>query len=818
MKFQKIKGIIKRPDMTPSKPAKEMNENEPSSNLNETVGAKMSPDDEKKDENASHMPETLKDNKSEQSVSQNPKSEDKPQGTAKSSSENEEESDVAIEDEDETSKWETPAPHLTANDPLLGCLMILTRLEHNPFSPESLIASLPLKDNKLTPELFIRAAERAGLSSQIVNRSLDDISGLVLPCVLLLKNKQACVLVAKNDKKNVAKIIQPESKEGETIISYDKLEKQYTGYAIFTRPSFRFDKRTDEGFKERPKYWFWSVIGKTWRLYSEVIVASFFINVFAIASSLFVMNVYDRVVPNNAIDTLTVLAIGVLIVFCFDFLMKMLRGYFIDIAAKKSDVLLSANIFEQMMGVRMEARPESVGNFANNMQQFDSFRDFFTSTTISALIDLPFVLFFIAIIFMIGGYVAVVPLVAVPLVIVVGLIIQIPLNQVVKESYRYAGQKHAMLIESLAGVETIKTMSAEGVLQRKWEHAVGMAARLGTKIRGLSLTAISFSTWAQQVSGVVVVILGVHRISEGEMTMGALIACTILTGRALAPLAQVAGLLTRYHQSTAALQSLDNVMKMPTERLKGKTPLHRPVLKGDIEFKNVSFKYPKQEVPALHEVSFSISAGEKVGIIGRIGSGKTTLEKLIMGLYQATSGSILLDGTEISQLDPASVRRNVGYVPQDIILFYGSVKDNITFSTPFADDASILRAAKIAGVTEFVAKHPQGFDMPVGERGEKLSGGQRQAIAIARSLILDPPILLLDEPTNMMDNRTEEMFKNQIQEAGKDKTLILVTHKGSLLSLVDRLILMDNGRIIADGPRDLVLKALAEGKLHSPTR
>lgn len=720
--------------------------------------------------------------------------------------------------EEETGKWETPPPHFTSNDPLLGCLMILTRLEHNPFSPESLIAGLPLVDNKLTPDLFIRAAERAGLSAQIIHRSIEDISSLVLPCVLLLKNRQACVLVEKDDKKNIAKIIQPESKQGEISVNYEKLIDEYTGYVIFTRPTFRFDRRTDEGFKERPKSWFWGIIAKTWPLYSEVLVASFFINIFAIGSSLFVMNVYDRVVPNNAMETLTVLAIGILIVYCFDFIMKMLRGYFIDIASKKTDVLLSARIFEQMMGVRMESRPESVGNFANNMQQFDSFRDFFTSTTISALIDLPFVFFFIAIIFAIGGYIAVVPLVAVPLVIGVGLIIQTPLNKVVKESYRYSGQKHAMLIESLAGVETVKSMSAEGVLQKKWEHAVGMAAKLGTKIRGLSLTAISFSTWAQQVAGVIVVILGVHRISEGEMTMGALIACTILTGRALAPLAQVAGLLTRYHQSIAALQSLDNVMKMPTERIQGKTPLHRPVLTGDIEFKGVSFKYPNQEMPALHEVSFSISSGEKVGIIGRIGSGKTTIEKLILGLYRATSGTILLDGTEISQLDSASVRRNIGYVPQDIILFYGSVKDNITFSTPFADDASILRAAKIAGVTEFISRHPQGFDMPVGERGEKLSGGQRQSISIARAFILDPPILVLDEPTNMMDNRTEEIFKSQVKENAKDKTLILVTHKGSLLTLVDRLILMDNGRIIADGPRDLVLKALAEGKLHAPSK
>ncbi len=717
-----------------------------------------------------------------------------------------------------TSTWDVPPAHRVAYDPLLGCLVVLTRLEHNPFSPETLIAGLPLLDNKLTPELFVRAAARAGLSAQIVKRTLEDISPLVLPAVLLLHRRQACILVSKDDEKGVVTVIQPESGEGERTISMDELKKQFTGYAIFARPSYHFDRRTDEGFKEQPKSWFWGVIKTTWKLYSEVLVASFFINLFAIASSLFVMNVYDRVVPNNAMDTLTVLSIGVLIVFAFDFLMKMLRGYFIDIASKKTDVILSANIFEQMMGIRMEARPESVGNFANNMQQFESFRDFVTSTTITALIDLPFVLFFIAIIYIIGGYVVIVPVLAIPLVILCGLFIQKPLNKHVKESYRYAGQKHAMLIESLAGVETIKGLSAESSLQRKWEHAVGMAAKIGTKVRGLSLTAISFSAFIQQVAGVVVVILGVHKITEGEMTMGALIACTILTGRALAPLAQIAGLLTRYHQSMSALQSLDNVMKMPTDRLRGRTPLHRPTLNGDIEFRDVGFKYPRQAVPALSGITFHITPGEKVGIIGRIGSGKTTIEKLVLGLYQAQEGTVLMDGTEISQLDLASMRRNIGYVPQDLVLFYGTVKDNITFGAPFSDDNSVIRAAKISGVMDFVARHPQGFDMPVGERGEKLSGGQRQAIAIARALILDPPILVLDEPTNMMDNRTEEMFKNQLIEASKGKTLILVTHKGSLLSLVDRLILMDGGKIIADGPRDLVLKALAEGKLHSHAR
>lgn len=712
-------------------------------------------------------------------------------------------------------KWEIPAAHHIAHDPLLGCLVVLTRLEHNPFAPDTLIAGLPLLDNKLTPQLFIRAAERAGLSAQIVKRSFEDISSLVLPAVLLMNKRQACILIEKKEETRTCKIIHPESGQGEIESTFDNIIEEYTGYSIFTKPSYRFDRRTDENFKAQPQSWFWSVVLSTWPLYSEVLVASFFINIFAIASSLFVMNVYDRVVPNNAIDTLSLLSVGILLVYCFDFLIKLLRSYFIDIAGKKTDVILSAHIFEQMMGVKMAVRPESVGNFANNMQQFDAFREFFTSATISAVIDLPFSVFFLIIIYMLGGATVIVPIVAIPVILLIAFLAQPILNRMVKESYRYGGQKHSMLIESLAGVETIKGLAAESPLQRKWEHTIGMAAKLGTKIRELSSGVVNFSAFIQQVAGVVVVIVGVHLIAASQMTMGALIACTILTTRALAPLSQVAALLTRYHQSVAALQSLDNVMKLPTDRLKGRTPLHRPILQGNIEFKEVVFHYPKQATPALEKVSFKIKAGEKVGIIGRIGSGKTTVEKLIMNLYESTEGKVLIDGIEINQLDPAALRRNIGYVSQDITLFYGTVKDNIVFGSPFAEDNAILRAAAISGVTEFVARHPQGFDMPVGERGEKLSGGQRQAIAVARALVLDPPILLLDEPTNMMDNRTEEMFKNQLKKVIPNKTVIIITHKGSLLSLVDRIILLEGGKIAADGPRDAVLKALAEGKVHS---
>lgn len=714
-------------------------------------------------------------------------------------------------------EWVLPPPHTILRDPLLGCLLTIARLMDRPCAPEALLAGLPLVNNRLTPALFVKAARRAGFSAQIVARRLEDVSSLVLPCTLLLKSQQACVLVQKRNAENTALVIQPESGEGQKVICLEELQQEYTGYALFIKPPFRFDRRTEIKAPKPSRAWFWEVVASTWKLYAEVMIASFFINLFAIASSLFTMNVYDRVVPNHAKATLGVLSIGVLIVFCFDFLMRTLRGYFIDVASKKTDVLLSASLFERMLGVPLSERPRSVGSFANHMQQFDTFRDFLTSTTISTLIDLPFVLFFVFIIFLLGGSVAIVPLLAVPFVIVVGIGIQSALHRAVKASYRHSGQKQALLIESLIGIETIKSLGAEGFLQRKWEQAVGMAAKSAIRIKGLSASAVHFSLWVQQVAVVLVVVMGVLRIHLGEMTMGALIACTLLTGRALAPLSQLAGLLMRYHQAIAALQAVDTLMKMPTEQSR-EPSLRTTSLRGEVTFQEVVFHYPRQSVRVLDGICFHIKEGEKVAIIGRVGSGKTTIEKLVLGLYPPLRGTILLDGTEIHQFDPVMIRRNIGYVPQDIFLFYGSLRENITYTAPFVEESAILKAARVAGIAEWIAQHPQGLDMPVGEQGSNLSGGQRQAIAIARALVLDPPLLLLDEPTSMMDNRTESLVKSQLATAVKDKTVVLVTHKSTLLTLVDRIIVMDEGKIRADGPRDLVLQALSEGKIYAHKR
>lgn len=705
-----------------------------------------------------------------------------------------------------------PKEALLPDDPLTRCLTILTRLFHRPFSAQALTAGLPLENSRLTPDLFPRAAKRAGLSSRVVHRPLDQISPLTLPAILLLKDGRACV-ATKKSADNQWTIIQPDSGVGETRVDAATLANEYTDFAIFSRPAFKFDSRAEEDHIPRPHHWFWGVMQGAWPLYSEVLVASFLINIFALITPLFAMNVYDRVVPNQAFETLWVLAIGVMIVSLFDFVMKSLRGYFLDVAGKQVDTILSATLFEKVLGLRTEARPSSVGGLANTLHEFEQFRDFITSVTMTTLVDLPFVLLFIAIVTWVGGWIVLVPLLAIPLIIGTSLLLQRPLEAQIRQSMRLGSQRQAVLIETLSGIDTIKAMGAESPAQRKWEKLLGESGRAGITAKMLSALVVNLTMLIQQVAYVAAIVVGVYLIAERQLTVGGLIASTIFISRILAPFAQIAGLITRYYQTMQALRGVDDLMNKPVERPPNQNFVQRSAFRGDIEFRGLTFAYPGQQVPALNNISFSIKAGERVGIIGRIGSGKTTIEKLLLGLYQPTSGSIWVDGIDLQQIDPADLRRNVGHVPQDVTLFFGTVKENIVLGAPYVDDQAMLRAAEISGVSEFVHRHPKGFDMPVGERGEGLSGGQRQAISIARALLLEPPILIMDEPSNAFDNRSEESFKQRLGEHLDGRTLILVTHRASVLSLVNRLIVMDNGRIIADGPKEQVLEALSGGRV-----
>lgn len=710
--------------------------------------------------------------------------------------------------------WEIKPSAGTTDDPLLGCLTILCALLDRPLSAEALTSGLPLVEGRLSTELFPRAAARAGISARLVSRSLSSITRIALPCVLLLKGRRACVLTEIRTGQG-GRVVLPEMGAGEREVGWQELLDEYVGYAIFARPEFQYDNRSEERRVADPKGWFWGTIMSSWKLYIEVGVAAFLINAFAIASPLFTMNVYDRVVPNFAEETLWVLATGIAIIYGFDFLLKFARTKLVDAAGKRADTRIAARLFQQVLGMKMGARPHSAGSLANTMREFDNLREFFTSSTLVTLVDLPFLFLFLGVIFLIGGPLAIVPLAAVVLVVPVVFLIQMRLQAVVSETFREAQQKHAILVEAISGVETVKSTASEGRMQRNWETFVGKTSMSAQKAHFWSQAAILFSGWATQMVTVGIIVYGVYMIANGDLSMGALVACNMLAGRAMAPLGQVAGIIIRFNQSRASLKALDEMMRTPVERPEGRKFITRSNLAGSVEFKNVAFTYPQAQTAALVNASFKIEAGEKVGVIGRIGSGKSTLERLLLGLYEPTEGAVLVDGIDTRQLDPADLRRSIGVVPQDVYLFFGSVRENIALAAPYADDAAILRAARIAGVDEFVSRHPQGFDLPVGERGMNLSGGQRQAISVARALLLDPPILLLDEPTSSMDNTTESRFKARLGTVLGGRTLILITHRGSLLSLVDRLIVMDGGKVVADGPKEDVLEALAGGRIHT---
>lgn len=716
---------------------------------------------------------------------------------------------------DNTSEWNITENRDMHEDPLLDCLIILAKIYGRNISRASLSAGLPLIQNRLTVELFPRAAYRADLSSRTLQKSLDEIGSIQLPAILLLRDSQACVLVENNNPSNECRIILPQSGTGEQVIGREDLEKLYTGYAIFVRPKYLTDKKSvAEAQAGKSRHWFWGTILESWRVYRDVFLAAFLINVFGLVGIFYVLNVYDRVIPNNAVETLWVLSLGVLLVYLFAVLMRILRSYFIDEAAKKTNLKISALLLQKILDLKMEARPQSIGSFTKNLQEFESIRDFITSFSITAVIDLPFTLIGLFVVWWIGSYMVLVHITIIAVLIAYSYVIQKPLQRVVERTIKASAQKNAILVEGVAGLETIKMLGAEGQIQRAWEEAVSYISKWGNKSRMISSSVQDVSYFVQNLMIVAVVIIGVYMITAGDLTQGGLVALVILSRQVIAPMAQVVNLATRYNHAREALKTLDEIMKLPVERPAGKAFLPRKRFDGVIGVKNLSFSYPGQTTKVLNNITLDIAAGEKVGIIGPVGSGKTTLGKLILGLYEPVGGMVTMDGTDIRQIDPAELRNFLGYVPQDIVLFRGTVWDNITMGVRDIDEQNVIHAAEIAGVSNFIRKHPSGFDMTVEEFGRGLSGGQRQSVAIARAILLDPPVLVLDEPTSNMDNRSEIKLKGYLETAVKEKTVVLITHRASLLNMVTRLIVIDNGSIVADGPKDFVLEAMRKGQLN----
>ena len=710
-------------------------------------------------------------------------------------------------------EWRLGGDTEVHNDPLLDCIVLLARIHGRPVSRNVIRAGLPLVNNALTVQLFVRAAKRAGLSSRVLRQALPDINPLTLPAILLLEGHRACILTALDKETGLLTVIFPETGMGEENINLAEIEQIYTGFAIFVRPLYRIDDQNVEDQAERPQNWFWGVMFSSWRIYRDVLIASLLINIFGLATPFYILNVYDKVITNAAFETLWVLSSGILIIYFFELLMRGLRGYFIDEAGQKANLLISASLFEKVLGMKMEARPKSVGAFSKNLQQFDSIRDFITSFTITTVVDLPFVVLGLFAIWYLAGPMVLVHIGAIVLLISFALYVQAPMRKAVQRTFKASAQKNAILVEGLSGIETVKMLGAESQLQRGWEESNSFISKWGAKARFLSDSVKHGAIFIGNATLVGVVIAGVYQIYAGDLTKGGLIACVILTRRVISPMNQVVNLASRFHHAKEALAALNRIMAKPVERPPGKTFLHRARFKGEIELKNVTFSYPGATTEVLKNLSIKIEPGERVALIGPIGSGKTTVGKLLLGLYEPNSGMVAMDGTDIRQIDPSELRHFIGCVPQDVTLFSGTIRDNITLGTYGIDDAEIFRAAELAGVTKFVQKNPSGFDMQVGEQGKGLSGGQRQTVAMARALLLDPPVLLFDEPTSSMDNKTESSLKKKLKKIIEGKTLILITHRASLLDLVDRIIVIDSGVVIADGPTARVKEDLKSGQI-----
>ncbi len=705
---------------------------------------------------------------------------------------------------------------LLLHDPLLDCLLEVARIHGRASTRAALVAGLPLQNGRLTPALVSRAANRAGLNCRVVRKGLNKIESAQLPVILLLAGNEACVLLGWNAEGDSAEVLLPGTGQSSIFIPSAELAARYASIAILLHPRFKYDRRIPQITKPRAQHWFWGVIAQQWRVYRDILVAALLINLFALALPLFSMNVYDRVVPNYAVDTLWVLAASVLLLLALDFVLRMMRGHFIDQASARIDLQLSAVLMERVLGLKMTARPESVGAFAATMKSYEVVRDFIASATVATLVDIPFALLFYVAIAWIAWPLVFIPSLGFLLVAIYVYAVQHKMHELAETTYKTGAMRNATLVESLSAMETIKALGAESHVQANWEKSSAFLTKVSNQQRVLSLSATQSVQTMQQLVNIAGLVAGVYLIHENMLTQGGMIASTMLMGRAMAPLGQLAGLLIQYQGARTSLEPLNRLMELPIERPPESTFVHRADLSGKIEFRDVTFKYPGSDAVLKH-VSFKIEPGETVILLGKVGSGKSTILKMLMGLYEPQSGSVLVDGIDLRQIDPADLRRNVGYVSQESILFYGTLRDNIVFGAPYADDSSILAAAGIAGLLEMVNRHPRGFDMQIGERGDTLSGGQRQGVAIARAFLTDPPLLFLDEPTSGMDYTTESEFKVRlgrfVKRSTPGKTLLISTHRSSLVDLADRIIVVDHGCIVADGPREKVVADLQAGRV-----
>lgn len=686
-------------------------------------------------------------------------------------------------------------------------------------SDDVLLAGLPV-EQLLTPSLALDALKNAGVTGGLIKRNSAELPEQIFPMILLRKGAGGMVLLGRERRKNAEdkwdlfySLVMPDVSDEPVELNHEALNELYVGYAIAAKPTARIDSRVSDIAPPQPKgHWLFSTLWRYRRYYRSAALASVLVNVLALATVFFTMNVYDRVIPNQAFTTLWSLAIGVLVAMIFEAVTRSVRAHLLDTAGKKADLIVGSVLFRQALAVKMEHKPASSGSFANQLREFESVRDFVSSATLATIADLPFVLLFIGIIFAIGGPLAIVPLLMLPMILLVSMAIQWPLAKVMKASLQEASLKQGVLIESIEGMETLKSVGGESWMQSRWQKFSAMQSSSSAASKHYSTLAMNSVSFLQQLQTVMLIVTGVYLIDAGTLTQGALIGTVMLAGRVTAPLSQVVGLAVRYQQAKAALTSLNKLMENPTDRSSEIDYIKQPELNGDIELKGITFSYPAPPMQPnpdiLKGVNLTIKPGERVAIVGKIGSGKSTLLRIIARLYTPVKGQIFSSGLDVNQIEPSDWRNNVGFVGQDARLFYGTLRENIMIGRQNASSDEFLKVLLLTGLDHIAARHPRGIHMPVGEQGNSLSGGQRQLVSLARTLLARPNLLLLDEPTSAMDAQTEALFLQHLKIATAGHTLVVVTHRPSLLALVDRMVIIEDGKIVADGPKQQILAAL----------
>ncbi|WP_232364433.1 type I secretion system permease/ATPase [Salinimonas lutimaris] len=699
---------------------------------------------------------------------------------------------------------------------LMDCLEAICAIHHIPFSRLAVLTGLPLNNGELSPKALARAAAKAGFQSRSMRRNIDDINPALLPAILILHDKKACVLVSVDTNNNTAEVVFPEMNDLVESVPLNTVSEQFTGYVIFVRPQQHVTNRKERLDNSGQGHWFWSVVKTTHKLYRDVIIASIFISLLSVALPLFVMNVYDRVVPNAALETLWVLAAGVSLALVADLALRSLRYYFVELAASRIDVSLSAKLLQKVMGLCFTEKPRSTGALVSSLNSFEAVRGMLNSITIVAMVDIPFAFVLLSIIFVVDAYLAGIVLIGGALIIGYGFYVQKVMKDLATDSLEIGSRKNGLMTEVVGEFDDVRYFGAQNHMQYHWEKQSIFLAKVNAKLRLLGSSVGNLASVVQQGVGVSIIITGVYLVVDGVITQGALIAAYLLSSRVMAPLSATAGLIAQFHHAKSAMEALDELMGKPEESPDHAQWTQHTDIRGEIAFSNVAFAYPSQQVNVLNQASFTIMPGEKVAILGKNGSGKSSVNRMLMKAYRPKQGLITLDGIDLQQYEPNALRRKIGYMPQDFQLFSGTMKENLSIFNDEIHEDDLWHMVKEVGLLEFINKHPEGLHMQVGERGLNLSGGKRQAVALARALIRDPSIFILDEPTSAMDAEQEVRIKTLLQRYTKNKTLILNTHRMAMLDLVDRVILLDKGRVVADGPKNEVMAQLA--KLNQQTR